>query len=123
MRRRLPWQLLRYHPDGRIDTGFGAGGTMTVSSIAGLRFEECRRATSGYAQQGSAAHSRGARPSRLERAIAGECLPMLMDILIAIVIVAIAAVLGIVVHPVLWIIVIAAVLWLFVRRGRGNNKA
>jgi hypothetical protein len=32
-------------------------------------------------------------------------------------IVAIAAVLGIVVHPILWVIVIAAVLWLFVRRG------
>jgi hypothetical protein len=42
---------------------------------------------------------------------------MLVDILIAIVIVAIAAVLGLVVHPILWIIVIAAVLWLFVRRG------
>ena len=37
---------------------------------------------------------------------------MLMDILIAIVIVVVAAILGLVVHPVLWIIVIAAVLWL-----------
>ena len=37
---------------------------------------------------------------------------MLFDILVAIVIVAIAAVLGVVVHPVLWVIVIAAVLWL-----------
>ena len=43
---------------------------------------------------------------------------MLIDILIAIVIVAIAAILGLVVHPILWVIVIAAVLWLFVRRGR-----
>jgi hypothetical protein len=43
---------------------------------------------------------------------------MLVDILIAVVIVAIAAVLGLVVHPVLWIIIIAAVLWLFVRRSR-----
>ena len=41
---------------------------------------------------------------------------MLMDILVAIVIVAIAAVLGIAVHPILWIIVIAAALWLFGRR-------
>jgi hypothetical protein len=43
---------------------------------------------------------------------------MLMDILIAIVIVIIAAILGLVVHPILWIIVIAAVLWLLGRRGR-----
>ena len=42
---------------------------------------------------------------------------MLMDILIAIVIVAIAAFLGLVVHPLLWVIVIAAALWLFARRG------
>lgn len=46
---------------------------------------------------------------------------MLMDILIAIIIVAIAAVLGIVVHPVLWVIIIAAVLWLFFRRGRHSR--
>lgn len=45
---------------------------------------------------------------------------MLLDILVAIVIVAIAAVLGLVVHPLLWIIVIAAALWLFARRGRGG---
>jgi hypothetical protein len=41
-----------------------------------------------------------------------------MDLVIAVIIVVIAAVLGLVVHPVLWIIVIAAVLWLFFRRGR-----
>jgi hypothetical protein len=41
-----------------------------------------------------------------------------MDILIAVVIVVIAAVLGLVVHPVLWIIVIVAVLWLLGRRSR-----
>jgi len=40
---------------------------------------------------------------------------MLFDILVAVLIVAIAAVLGIVVHPVLWVIVIVAVLWLFGR--------
>jgi hypothetical protein len=42
---------------------------------------------------------------------------MLIDILVAIIIVAIAAFLGLVVHPILWIIVIAAALWLFARRG------
>lgn len=45
---------------------------------------------------------------------------MLMDILIAIVIVVIAAVLGLVVHPLLWLIVIVAVLWLF---GRRNHRS
>jgi hypothetical protein len=43
---------------------------------------------------------------------------MLVDILIALVIVAIAAVLGLVVHPVLWFIVVLAIIWLFARRGR-----
>lgn len=42
---------------------------------------------------------------------------MLIDIVIAIIIVAIAAALGLVVHPILWVLAIAAVLWLFVRRG------
>jgi hypothetical protein len=42
---------------------------------------------------------------------------MLTDILIAAVIVIIAAVLGLTVHPFLWFLVIVAVLWLFVRRG------
>ncbi|MBO0729108.1 MAG: hypothetical protein J2P57_07600 [Acidimicrobiaceae bacterium] len=41
---------------------------------------------------------------------------MLFDLLVAIVIVVIAAILGLVVHPVLWVIVIAAVLWLVGRR-------
>jgi hypothetical protein len=45
---------------------------------------------------------------------------MLFDILIAIVIVAIAAVLGIVVHPVLWVLLIVAALWLF---GRHHSHA
>jgi hypothetical protein len=43
---------------------------------------------------------------------------VLIDLLIAIVIVVIVAILGLVVHPILWIIVIAAVLWLFARRSR-----
>lgn len=42
---------------------------------------------------------------------------MLFDILIAIILVVIAVVLGLVVHPVLWVILIAAALWLFGRRG------
>lgn len=42
---------------------------------------------------------------------------MLADILIAVVIVVIAAALGIIVHPFLWFILILAVIWLFARRG------
>lgn len=42
---------------------------------------------------------------------------MLKDILIALVIVVIAAALGLIVKPVLWFIVILAVIWLFARRG------
>ncbi len=43
---------------------------------------------------------------------------MVMDIVIAAVIVIIAAALGLTVHPLLWFIVILAVLFLFVRRSR-----
>jgi hypothetical protein len=43
---------------------------------------------------------------------------VLIDILFAVVIVLSEAILGLVVHPILWIIVIAAVLWLFARRSR-----
>ena len=42
---------------------------------------------------------------------------MLTDILIAIAIVIVAAVLGLVVHPLLWFIVVLAAVWLFTRRG------
>jgi len=42
---------------------------------------------------------------------------MLTDILIAAVIVIIAAALGLTVHPLLWFLVILAVIWLFTRRG------
>lgn len=48
---------------------------------------------------------------------------MLFDIVVAIVIVVIAAILGLVVHPVLWVIVIAAALWLFSRRGAHGSRA
>lgn len=42
---------------------------------------------------------------------------MLFDLLIAILIVAIAVALGLTVHPLFWLIVIVAALWLFGRRG------
>jgi hypothetical protein len=48
---------------------------------------------------------------------------MLMDILIALVIVVIAAALGLIVHPLLWLVVIVAVLWLFTRRGSWHGAA
>lgn len=46
---------------------------------------------------------------------------MLMDIVIAVVIVAIAAALGLIVHPVLWAITIVAVLWLVGRHWAGGR--
>jgi hypothetical protein len=45
---------------------------------------------------------------------------MLMDIVIAVIIVAIAAVLGLVVHPLLWFIVVLAIIWLFGRHRARN---
>jgi hypothetical protein len=47
---------------------------------------------------------------------------MLLDILIAVIIVVMAAILGLVVHPILWIIIIAAALWLFGRRGTRSAR-
>lgn len=47
---------------------------------------------------------------------------MLMDILIALIIVVIAAALGIIVHPLLWLILIVAVIWLFTRRGSWSRS-
>ena len=47
---------------------------------------------------------------------------MLMDIVIAAVIVIIAGVLGLTVHPLLWFLVIVAVLWLFARRGAHSRR-
>ncbi|MGH9057863.1 MAG: hypothetical protein ACRDYY_18715 [Acidimicrobiales bacterium] len=47
---------------------------------------------------------------------------MLFDILVAIAIVIIAVILGLVVHPILWVIVIAAALWLVGRRGYGRRR-
>jgi hypothetical protein len=46
-----------------------------------------------------------------------------MDILIALIIVVIAAALGLIVHPILWLVLIVAVLWLFSRRGSWSRGA
>lgn len=48
---------------------------------------------------------------------------MIADILIAIVIVLVAAALGIVVHPLLWLIIIVAALWLLGRRGSWSSRS
>ena len=48
---------------------------------------------------------------------------MLMDILIALIIVVVAAALGIIVHPLLWLVLIVAVIWLFSRRGSWSGRA
>lgn len=53
----------------------------------------------------------------------GQALRMIADILIAIVIVIVAAALGLVVHPLLWLIVIVAALWLLGRRGRWSSRS
>lgn len=47
---------------------------------------------------------------------------MLTDILVAAIIVVIAAVLGLVVHPVLWFIVVLAIVWLFARRRGASSR-
>lgn len=44
-------------------------------------------------------------------------LTMLADILIALLITAVAVVLGVIVHPVLFFLVVLAIVWLFARRG------
>ena len=60
--------------------------------------------------------------SMFERRPFGKFPAVLFDILVAVIIVVIAALLGIVVHPVLWVIVIAAALWLVGRsRTRGSR--
>lgn len=48
---------------------------------------------------------------------------MFMDILIALVIVVVAAVLGLIVHPLLWFVLILAVLWLFSRRSSWSGRS
>lgn len=48
---------------------------------------------------------------------------MLMDIVIAAIIVIVAAMLGLIVHPLLWLLVIVALLWLFTRRGSRSGSA
>ncbi len=64
----------------------------------------------------------GHPPARLKAKTHGHAPVMLMDILIALVIVVLAAALGLTVHPLLWFIVILAVLWLFVRRGSWSSR-
>lgn len=46
---------------------------------------------------------------------------MLLDILIAAIAIAIAVALGLIVHPVLWVIAIVAVLWLVARYRTGGR--
>lgn len=53
--------------------------------------------------------------------LGGHTNGMLGDILIALVIVLIAAFLGLVVHPLLWFVAILAVLFLVSRAGRGTR--
>jgi hypothetical protein len=48
---------------------------------------------------------------------------MLGDILIALVIVVVAALLGLIVHPLLWLVLIVAVLWLLGRRGSWSGRS
>lgn len=48
---------------------------------------------------------------------------MLADVLIAILIVAVAAVLGLVVHPLLWFIAVLAVIYLITRHGSGRTHS
>jgi len=43
--------------------------------------------------------------------------------LIALVIVVVAAALGLIVHPLLWLLLIVAVIWLFSRRGSWSGGA
>jgi hypothetical protein len=47
---------------------------------------------------------------------------MMTDILIAALIVVVAAALGLIVHPLLWFVLILAVLWLFTRRGSWSTR-
>jgi hypothetical protein len=47
---------------------------------------------------------------------------MIGDILIALLVVVVAAALGLIVHPVLWFIVILAVIWLVARRGSWTSR-
>ena len=55
-------------------------------------------------------------------ATCGYTLAVLTDAAVAVLIVVIAAVLGLTVHPLLWFIVIFAVLWLFTRRGAASRR-
>jgi hypothetical protein len=63
-----------------------------------------------------AASSVGDNPSEKEMVV------MLADVLVALLIVVVAAVLGLVVHPLLWFIAVLAVIYLFTRHGGGRRS-
>lgn len=47
---------------------------------------------------------------------------MLMDVLVVLAIVVVAAVLGLIVHPLLWFVLILAIVWLISRHGRKHAR-
>lgn len=47
---------------------------------------------------------------------------MLFDILIALLITAVAVILGITVHPLLFLLVVLAIIWLFTRHAGGRRR-
>lgn len=58
-----------------------------------------------------------AADSRFSAVRQGYVAVMLLDVLIALIIVVVAVALGLTVHPLFWLIVILAALWMFGRRG------
>lgn len=48
--------------------------------------------------------------------------PVLFDILIALLITAVAVILGITVHPLLFLLVVLAIIWLFTRHAGGRRR-
>jgi hypothetical protein len=46
---------------------------------------------------------------------------VLVDIILAVIIVIVAAALGLVVHPLLWFVAVLAIIWLFTRRSRWSR--
>ncbi len=105
------------HPTGAPESGFAGRDKVWAhpdqGRVARAAITRVNRKSAGGRTEASL------RPgTRFEASGSGYKVSVLVDILIAILIVVVAAVLGLVVHPLLWIIVIAAILWLFTRRGR-----
>jgi hypothetical protein len=103
-------------------------GVAIGAAVAGKLVELTRNVaaqtfTVAYAGEfcGQLAHEAG-RGVRLTTSRSGQAPLMLMDILIAIVIVVIAGALGLVVHPLLWFIVVLAIIWLFARRSSWSRR-